>query len=72
MENEVVLSPSDLTIQIIRWKVREGFQVSRNHVIMLYKEVDTGISKDVKRLKVSQTGIVKQRLFKDGDIVAPG
>lgn len=71
MENEVVLSPSDHSIQIRRWKVREGFQVARNHVILLYEEVDGG-NKEVKRLKVSQTGIVKKRLFKDGDIVAPG
>lgn len=74
MDNEVVLSPSELTIQIRRWKVREGFQVSKNHVILLYVDVNNNKegSKEVKRLKVNQTGVVRKRLFKDGDIVAPG
>lgn len=71
MQNEVVLSPTDLTIQIRRWKVREGYQVSRNHVILLYEEVGGG-NKEVKRMKASQTGTVKKRFFKDGDIVSPG
>lgn len=70
MDPEVVLSPTEHSIKIRRWKVREGFQVTRNHIILLYEVI--GGDAELKRLKVAQTGVVKKRLFKDGDTVAPG
>lgn len=69
MDSEVVLSPSEHSIKIRRWKVREGFQVTRNHIILLYEVAG---DPELKRLKVAQTGVVKKRLFKDGDTVEPG
>lgn len=72
MDSDVVLSPAELTIRIRRWKVREGFQVSKNHIILLYVDANNDGDSELKRLKVTQTGIVKKRLFKDGDMVPPG
>lgn len=84
----IVCSPAEHSIRIHRWKVREGFQVTRNHIILLYHvpAVDTGIvdavsaaaaaaaavAPELKRLKATQTGVVRKRLFKDGETVASG
>lgn len=77
--DEIVYSPAEHSIRIHRWKVREGFQVTRNHIILLYSVPDDDQSdngpcaaSDLKRLKVPQTGVVRKRLFKDGDTVAKG
>lgn len=82
--SEVVLSPAEHCIRIHRWKVREGFQVTRNHIILLYTIVPTPAdgqpaaaapapaAADLKRLKVAHTGVVRKRLFKDGDTVQRG
>lgn len=87
---EIICSPADQSIRIHRWKVREGFQVTRNHIILLYYTVDSSTAPaagvndaeaaaaakkaagDLKRLKVAQTGVVRKRLYKDGDIVPMG
>lgn len=84
--SEIVLSPAEHCIRIHRWKVREGFQVTRNHIILLYTVVATPLPEgqtvggpaaapaaaDLKRLKVAHTGVVRKRLFKDGDTVQRG
>lgn len=72
-DDEVVFSPAEHSIRIHRWKVREGSQVTRNHIVLLYHVVNADdectASGDLKRLKVAQTGIVRKCLYKDGDIV---
>lgn len=66
-----VCAPQDNCIKIIKWKVREGFQVTNNQLILLYELVDSE-DKEVKRLKAINSGVVKKRLRKDGDIVPKG
>lgn len=66
-EQQTVISPT-YKIKIIKWKVREGFQVNNNQVILLYELVD-GADKDLKRFKSNKCGIVKRRHFVEGDIV---
>lgn len=63
-----VFSPSENSIKIHKWKVREGFQVATNQVILLYELVD-GDDKEVKRFKSTKCGMVKKRHYKDGDVV---
>lgn len=70
-QNILVCSQVENDIKIFKWKVKEGFQVSHGQLILLYELVD-GKDKDVKRLKSSNVGIVKKRLFKEGDIVKKG
>lgn len=69
--NCVVYSLLENSIKIYKWKVREGFQVTNNQVILLYKLLE-GDDKEIKRLKSNKSGVVKKRLFKDGDVVAKG
>lgn len=61
----------DVSIQISKWKVREGYRVSAGQLILLYVVAD-GDPKDVKRLKSTKVGVVQKRLFKEGDVVAKG
>lgn len=71
MANEnttTVYSPTDGSIKINKWKVREGYQVTNNQVILLY-ELVAGDDKEIKRLKSTKCGIVKKRYQKDGEIV---
>lgn len=74
---------ADGPIKIYKWKVREGAQVQRNHIILLYKEYRADDTKavatdppaaldEIKRFKTQQSGVVKRCLFKDGDIVNKG
>lgn len=81
--NQTVFSPAQ-KIRITKWKVREGFQVNTNQVILLYDLPDDGggngngddgdgaidgADKEIKRLKSTKCGIVKRRHFTEGDIV---
>lgn len=66
-EETAVLSP-DCQIRINKWKVREGFQVNNNQLILLY-ELTSGNDTEIKRLKSTKCGVVKKRFFKDGDVV---
>lgn len=66
-EQQTVLSPTH-RIKITKWKVREGFQVNNNQVILLYELAD-GNDKDIKRLKSAKCGIVKRRHFTEGNVV---
>lgn len=72
-------------IKINRWRVREGFPVS-NQVILLYEVVSATVDDEEKgksaettapkptdtaihKLKAQRVGVVKKRLYKDGAIV---
>lgn len=67
-ESIVVCGPSENRIKIHKWKVREGFQVTNNQVILLYELIDCD-DKEIKRFKVNKSGVVKKRLFNDGDTI---
>lgn len=67
-ESIVVCGPSENRIKIHKWKVREGFQVTNNQVILLYELIDSD-DKEIKRFKVNKCGVVKKRLFNDGDTI---
>lgn len=67
-ESIVVCGPSENRIKIHKWKVREGFQVTNNQVILLYELIDSN-DKEIKRFKVNKCGVVKKRLFNDGDTI---
>lgn len=56
------------SIKINKWKVREGFQVSNNQLILLYELVNSD-DKKIKLLKSTKSGVVKKRYFKEGDVV---
>lgn len=76
--NQTVFSPAH-KIRITKWKVREGFQVNSNQVILLYELPDSdggggggdgdGTDKEIKRFKSTKCGIVKRRHFTEGAIV---
>lgn len=63
-----VYSPTENSIKIHKWKVREGFQVTNNQVILLYELIDSD-DKEIKRLKSTKCGVVKKRYQHDGDTV---
>lgn len=66
-EKTIVFSPN-IQIKIKKWKVREGFQVNNNQLILLY-ELTSGNDTEIKRLKSTKCGVVKKRFHKEGDIV---
>lgn len=66
-EKTIVLSPNN-QIKINKWKVREGFQVNNNQLVLLY-ELTSGNDTELKRLKATKCGVVKKRFYKEGDIV---
>lgn len=74
-----VFSPN-CQIKINKWKVREGFQVNNNQLILLYELTsgaggggggvgDSGTDTEIKRLKSTKCGVVKKRFYKEGDVV---
>lgn len=63
-----VYSPTENSIKIYKWKVRDGFQVTNNQVILLYELINSD-DKEIKRLKSTKCGVVKKRHHNDGDIV---
>lgn len=65
--NATICSPN-VPIKITKWKVREGFQVNNNQLILLY-ELQDGNDKEVKRLKSTKCGVVAKRFFAEGDTV---
>lgn len=62
-----VYSPNH-SIKIYKWKVREGFQVNANQIILLYELPDND-DKEIKRLKSTKCGVVKKRHYREGDII---
>ena len=66
-EKTIVFSPNN-QIKINKWKVREGFQVNNNQLVLLY-ELTSGNDTELKRLKSTKCGVVKKRFYKEGDIV---
>lgn len=70
-QNIAVCAPIENCIKIIKWKVREGFQVTSGQLILLYELTDSN-DKEIKRLKSTNSGVVKKRLFKEGDLVKKG
>lgn len=62
-----VYSPNH-SIKIHKWKVREGFQVNANQIILLY-ELPNNDDKEIKRLKSTKCGVVKKRHYREGDVV---
>lgn len=70
-ESSVFCISAEFNLKIHKWKVREGFQVTNNQVILLYKLLGSD-DPDIKRFKANQCGVVKRLLFKDGDIVNKG
>lgn len=68
---KIVYSPKDQDITISKWKVRDGARISNGSLILMYYET-AGSAKDLKRLKSTTFGIVKKRLFKEGELVSKG
>ncbi|XP_052893331.1 RNA polymerase II subunit A C-terminal domain phosphatase [Anopheles moucheti] len=67
----IICAPDDCAIKISKWKVREGFPVTNGSIILFYEQLD-GSDKEVKRLKATQSGVVKKRLAREGATVAKG
>lgn len=70
-QNIIVLSPINGIIRIHKWKVKENFQVSTGQLLLLYETVGLD-DKEIKRLKSTHSGLVRKRLFKEGDCVRKG
>lgn len=68
---KTTLTSPNFQIKINKWKVREGFQVNNNQLVLLY-ELTSGNDTEIKRLKSTKCGVVKKRFFKEGDIVDAG
>lgn len=58
-------------LKINKWKIREGSQISNGNVVLLYQDLDDS-AKTIKRLKSNKCGVVKKRLYKEGDVVDSG
>uniref|UniRef100_A0A336LUZ3 RNA polymerase II subunit A C-terminal domain phosphatase n=1 Tax=Culicoides sonorensis TaxID=179676 RepID=A0A336LUZ3_CULSO len=70
MSKEIeIIAPHKLKIS--KWKIRNGSQISNGNVVLLYEEIDDP-NKVLKRLKSNKCGVVKKRLYKDGDVVESG
>lgn len=69
-DENTIYAPKDSDIKIIKWRVREGFPVRISQVILLYEYCNE--DKEIKRLKAHKTGVVKKRLYEDGDVVEKG
>ncbi|XP_050073858.1 RNA polymerase II subunit A C-terminal domain phosphatase [Anopheles maculipalpis] len=67
----IICAPDDCAIKISKWKVREGYPVTSGSIILFYELLD-GSDKEVKRLKATQSGVVKKRLAREGATVAKG
>uniref|UniRef100_A0A182YFK7 RNA polymerase II subunit A C-terminal domain phosphatase n=1 Tax=Anopheles stephensi TaxID=30069 RepID=A0A182YFK7_ANOST len=67
----IICAPDDCAIKISKWKVREGYPVTSGSIILFYEQLD-GSDKEVKRLKATQSGVVKKRLAREGATVAKG
>lgn len=69
VEKTTVFSPN-YRIKINKWKVREGFQVNNNQLILLYELTSDGggesgggggsTDTEIKRLKSTKCGVVKK------------
>lgn len=66
--NKTTVCSPNFPIKIYKWKVREGFQVNNNQLILLY-ELPNGNDKEMKRLKSTKCGVVKKRFFNEGDVI---
>lgn len=83
-EGTVIRAPEKIKIK--KWRIRENYPVSHSQVILLYETFNeneegneatvsaatTTTSTLVQKLKANNVGVVKKRLFKDGDIVPKG
>lgn len=58
-------------LKISKWKIREGSQISNGNIVLLYLDPDDS-SKAIQRLKSNKCGVVKKRLYKEGDVVDAG
>lgn len=70
-QNITVLSPINGIIRIHKWKVKENFQVSTGQLLLLYETVGLEVN-EIKRLKSTHSGLVRKRLFKEGDCIRKG
>lgn len=71
-DSAIVCWLAEHPIKIHKWKVRDGAQVQRNHIVLLYQEQGDDADPKIKQYKTKQSGVVVKRLFKDGDIVNKG
>ena len=67
-ECKVLYAPNE-DITINKWKVKDGARINCGSLVLMYFD---GSSKELKRLKSTTFGIVKKRLFKEGDMVSKG
>lgn len=67
----VITLPTEKSIKIIKWKVKEGNAISIGRVILLYDVVSDNKT-DLKKLKASQAGTVHRIVAQEGDVVHSG
>lgn len=60
--------------KIHTWKAREGFYLPVGHVILSYFQLDESGQplKEMKRLKTTQSGVIKTIHAKNGQVVSNG
>lgn len=72
---KLINAPLENDIKLVKWKVRVGSQLFAGNVILMYEslEIDTAKnSKELKRFKSSNCGIVNKLFYKEGEVVKKG
>lgn len=70
MDDIFCFSPIE-NIKIVRWKIREGSQISNGQLILQYQLIDSD-DKEIKRLKSNKIGVAEKKLFKENEIIKGG
>lgn len=63
--------PSENSLKLVKWKVKQGAFVSRGQILFLYND-SSGETKELKRFKAVRAGTVASIKVKEGDLAEPG
>ena len=65
--------PSTSPCRIVRWIAEPGSRVRKGTVLVTYTtDLSTAETEDEVPLKASLVGVVKEKMFEEGEIVQPG
>lgn len=63
--------PSENSVKLVKWKVKQGGFVSQGQILFLYND-SSGENTDLKKYKAFRAGTVAAIKVKEGDVVEPG
>lgn len=67
-----VISPEDVEIKIVKWKVKKDSAVIKGSVLALYTHHDNSTNNELIKLKSPTIGIVDEILINAGTVSSPG